>query len=46
MNKISFIIPVYNEIKTVKQAITQIVDLNYGNKEIIIIDNGSTDGSV
>lgn len=46
MKKISFIIPVYNEIKTVKQAITQIVDLNYDNKEIIIIDNGSSDGSV
>ena len=46
MSKISFIIPVYNEIKTVKQAITQIVDLNYENKEIIIIDNGSLDGSV
>ena len=46
MKKISFIIPVYNEIKTVNQAITQIVDLNYDNKEIIIIDNGSSDGSV
>jgi glycosyltransferase involved in cell wall biosynthesis len=46
MNKISFIIPVYNENKTVRQAISQIVDLDYDNKEIIIIDNGSSDGSV
>jgi glycosyltransferase involved in cell wall biosynthesis len=46
MDKISFIIPVYNENKTVRQAITQIVDLDYDNKEIIIIDNGSSDGSV
>ena len=46
MNKISFIIPVFNEVKTVKQAIQEVVELNYENKEIVIIDNGSTDGSV
>ncbi len=42
----SFIIPVYNEVKTVKRAIQDILDLEIKNKEIIIIDNGSTDGSV
>lgn len=46
MDKISFIIPVYNEVKTVKRAILDILDLNIENKEIIIIDNGSMDGSV
>lgn len=46
MSKISFIIPVLNEVKTLKQAINQIVELNYENKEIIIVDNGSNDGSV
>lgn len=45
MFKISFIIPVFNEVKTVKQAIMQIVELNYEKKEIIIVDNGSYDGS-
>jgi len=43
---VSFIIPVYNEVKTVKRAIQDILDLEIKNKEIIIIDNGSTDGSV
>lgn len=46
MLKISFIIPVFNEVKTVKQAIIQIVELDYQGKEIIIVDNGSLDGSV
>jgi len=45
MFKISFIIPVFNEAKTVKQAIMQIVELDYQKKEIIIVDNGSLDGS-
>ena len=46
IHKISFIIPVYNEVKTVKRAIQDILDLKIENKELIIIDNGSTDGSV
>jgi len=46
IHKVSFIIPVYNEVKTVKRAIQDILDLEIKNKEIIIIDNGSTDGSV
>ncbi len=45
MELISFIIPVYNEQKTLQQAIEQIVNLNYREKEILIIDNNSTDGS-
>ena len=46
IHKISFIIPVYNEVKTVKRAIQDILDLKIQNRELIIIDNGSTDGSV
>ena len=46
MNKISFIIPVFNEVKTVRKAIQEVLDLSIDNKEIIIIDNGSNDGSV
>jgi dolichol-phosphate mannosyltransferase len=45
MKKITYLIPVYNEIRTVKRAIEDIINLKYYNKEIIIIDNGSTDGS-
>ncbi len=42
---ISFLIPVYNEVKTIELAIKQVLDLKNLNKEIIIIDNCSTDGS-
>ena len=45
MKKITFLITVYNEHLTVKDAIQEILSLKYENKEIIIIDNASTDGS-
>ncbi len=43
--KISFVIPVFNEFKTLKKAILEVLELNYLNKEIIIVDNNSSDGS-
>jgi glycosyltransferase involved in cell wall biosynthesis len=43
---ITFLIPVFNEVKTVKKAIEETISLNISNKEIIIIDNGSTDGTL
>ena len=45
MIQITFLIPVFNEQKTVVSAINQILNLKFSKKEIIIIDNGSTDGS-
>jgi glycosyltransferase involved in cell wall biosynthesis len=45
MIKITYLVMVYNEIKTVKKAIQDVIDINYKNKEILVIDNGSTDGS-
>ena len=45
MYKITYLIPVYNEKETVVKAIKQIINLKYKSKEIIIIDNASTDGS-
>ncbi|MDB9815108.1 glycosyltransferase [Candidatus Pelagibacter sp.] len=42
---ITFLIPVFNEVKIVKKAIEETISLNISNKEIIIIDNGSTDGT-
>jgi glycosyltransferase involved in cell wall biosynthesis len=42
---ITFLIPVFNEAKTVKQAIEETINFDIPNKEIIIIDNGSTDGT-
>jgi glycosyltransferase involved in cell wall biosynthesis len=45
MTKITYIVTVYNEFKTVQRAIDDVVNIKFSNKEIIIIDNGSTDGS-
>lgn len=42
--KLTIIVTVYNEVKTVKQAIDDIVSLDV-DKEIIVIDNCSTDGT-
>lgn len=38
---ITFLIPVYNEVKTAKKAIEEAISFNIPDKEIIIIDNGS-----
>jgi len=43
--EITYLIPVFNEIKTVKESIIQAIKIPIKNKEIIIIDNNSTDGS-
>ena len=42
---ITYLVTVFNEVKTVKQSIQDVISLNIKNKEIIIIDNGSTEGS-
>lgn len=43
--KISIIIPVFNTVKYFKRCIELIINQTYGNLEIILIDDGSTDGS-
>ena len=43
--KISIIIPCFNENKTVETLLDKINKLNYYNKEIIVIDDYSTDGT-
>ena len=45
MKTIGYLITVFNEVKTVKQAIEDIISIKYPKKTILIIDNGSTDGS-
>jgi glycosyltransferase involved in cell wall biosynthesis len=42
---ITFLIPIYNEIRTVENAIKEVVNLDYPKKQIIIIDNNSNDGT-
>lgn len=42
----SFIIPVYNVEKYLVECVDSIISQNYFNYEIILIDDGSTDGSL
>jgi glycosyltransferase involved in cell wall biosynthesis len=44
--KVSIILPVYNCIKYLEQSIESIITQDYPNIELIIIDGGSTDGTV
>jgi glycosyltransferase involved in cell wall biosynthesis len=43
--KVSIIVPVYNVEKYLEECLLSAVNQNYENKEIIIIDDGSTDSS-
>ena len=45
--KLSIIIPVYNEDTTIAQIVEQVVKVELGNveKEIVIVNDGSTDGT-
>jgi cellulose synthase/poly-beta-1,6-N-acetylglucosamine synthase-like glycosyltransferase len=40
---VSILVPVYNEEKVVSQSIKSLLEINYPNYEIIIINDGSTD---
>ncbi|SEA10743.1 Glycosyl transferase family 2 [Pseudobutyrivibrio sp. ACV-2] len=45
MDKVSIIIPIYNAGKYLGQCINSIIAQDYPNKEIILINDGSTDDS-
>ncbi|MBE6127683.1 MAG: glycosyltransferase family 2 protein [Erysipelotrichaceae bacterium] len=45
MKKISVIIPIYNAEKTLKRCIDSVLQQDYENLQIILIDDGSTDKS-
>lgn len=45
MIEISIILPVYNVVGFVKECISSIINQSFHNWELIIVDDGSTDGS-
>lgn len=45
MIKISVIIPVYNAEKFIKRCLESIIQQNYNELEIVVVDDGSTDNS-
>lgn len=42
---VSVLVPVYNEEKVVTESVKSLLELDYSNYEIIIINDGSTDGT-
>lgn len=42
---VSIIVPVYNEEKVIRDSIKSLLNLNYSNYEIIIVNDGSTDNT-
>ena len=43
--KLSIIIPCYNELDTIKEALDAVLNSSYDSKEIIVVDDCSTDGT-
>tara|TARA_Y100000591_G_C21845181_1_gene708276 strand:+ start:1403 stop:2104 length:702 start_codon:yes stop_codon:yes gene_type:complete len=46
MKKLTIIIPCFNEIKTIATIINKILNLGEIEKQIIVVDDNSTDGSI
>lgn len=44
--KFSIVIPTLNQVKTFEDTLQSVIRQDYGNYEIIVIDGGSTDGTI
>ena len=45
MNKVSVVVPVYNTREYLERCVESLIEQSYSDIEILLIDNGSTDGS-
>jgi len=45
MKMLTFVVLVWNEVKTIEKAIKDVQKIKYSNKEIIIIENNTKDGT-
>jgi len=45
MKSVSIIVPAFNEAETITQVVQALRELNHINKEIIVVDDGSTDAT-
>ena len=44
--KLSVVIPVYNEVRTIEQIVHKVMNVDVGlDKELVLVDDASTDGS-